>query len=90
LKRLGATLIPLALVSVGYQLRLSAVRRKASALTTGLLFKLALAPALILFLYTGLFGAEGPVLKVTVFEAPMIGASNVAMDHDLDPPLVAG
>lgn len=62
LKRLGATLVPLALVSVGYQLRLSSV-----------------------------LGAEGHVMRVTVFEAamaPMIGASIVAMEHDLDPPLV--
>jgi malate permease and related proteins len=91
LKRLGATLIPLALVSVGYQLRLSAVRGKSTALVTGLLFKLVLAPALLLFLFAGLFGAEGPVMRVTVFEAamaPMIGASIVAMDYDLDPPLL--
>ena len=91
LKRLGGTLIPLALVSVGYQLRLSAVRGKAIALMTGLFFKLALAPALILLLFAALLGAEGQVMRVTVFEAamaPMIGASIVAMDHDLDPPLV--
>src|SRR5262249_33709152 len=91
LKRLGGTLIPLALVSVGYQLRLSAVRGKAIALMTGLFFKLALAPALILVLFAALLGAEGQVMRVTVFEAamaPMIGASIVAMDHDLDPPLV--
>jgi len=91
LKRLGATLVPLALVSVGYQLRLSSVRGKATALTTGLLFKLVLAPTLILMLYAGMLGAEGPVMRVTVFEAamaPMIGASIVAMEHDLDPSLV--
>lgn len=91
LKRLGATLIPLALVSVGYQLRLSQVRGKATALATGLAFKLVLAPAAILLLFAGLFGAEGPVMRVTVFEAamaPMIGASIVAMDHELDPPLL--
>jgi malate permease and related proteins len=91
LKRLGGTLIPLALVSVGYQLRLSGVRGKATALATGLLFKLALAPALILILFAGIFGAEGPSMRVTTFEAamaPMIGASIVAMDHDLDPPLL--
>ena len=44
LKRLGATLVPIALVSVGYQLQLSQVRGKATALTVGLVFKLALAP----------------------------------------------
>ena len=90
-KRLGATLVPLALVSVGYQLHLSQVRGKARALTLGLVFKLAIAPALILALYAGLFGATGDVMKVTVFEAamgPMIGASIVAIDHELDPPLL--
>ena len=91
LKRLGGTLIPLALVSVGYQLRLSAVRGKATALVTGLVFKLALAPALIFILFALLLGAEGQAMQVTVFEAampPMIGASIVAMDHELDPSLL--
>lgn len=88
---LGATVIPLALVSVGYQLRLSQVRGKTYAFASGLAYKLALGPALILLLFSGLFGAQGPVLNVTVFEAampPMIGASIVAMEYDLDPPLV--
>jgi malate permease and related proteins len=56
-----------------------------------LAFKLALAPLLILILFAGIFAAEGPVMRVTVSEAamaPMIGASIVAMDHELDPPLV--
>jgi malate permease and related proteins len=91
LKRLGATLVPIALVSVGYQLQLSQVRGKALALTVGLVFKLAVAPALILLLFAGVLGAKGPVLSVTVFEAamgPMIGASIVAIDHELDPPLL--
>jgi predicted permease len=91
LKRLGATLVPIALVSVGYQLQLSHVRGKAYALTVGLVFKLAIAPALILLLFAGALGAEGQVLRVTVFEAamgPMIGASIVAIDHELDPPLL--
>jgi predicted permease len=90
-KRLGATLVPIALVSVGYQLQLSHVRGKAIALATGLGFKLALAPALILLLFAGVLRAKGQVLDVTVFEAamgPMIGASIVAIDHELDPPLL--
>jgi predicted permease len=91
LKRLGATLVPLALVSVGYQLQLSQVRGKALALATGLFFKLVVAPAVILLLFAGLLRNDWQVLSVTVFEAamgPMIGASIVAMDHELDPPLV--
>lgn len=91
LKRLGSTLVPLALVSVGYQMRLSAVRGRSKGLAVGLGFKLLLGPALILLLFAGVFGADGPVLRVTVFEAamaPMIGASIVAIEHELDPPLM--
>jgi hypothetical protein len=91
LKRLGATLVPIALVSVGYQLQLSQVRGKAFALTVGLVFKLVIGPALILLLFAPLMSNDRPILNVTVFEAamgPMIGASIVAMDHELDPPLL--
>jgi predicted permease len=91
LKRLGSTLVPIALVSVGYQLRLSHVRGKAYALTVGLVFKLVVGPALILLLFGSVLRHDWQVLSVTVFEAamgPMIGASIVAMDHELDPPLV--
>jgi len=90
LKRLGGTLVPLALVSVGYQLRLSAIRGRVGLLGLGLGFKLLIGPLLILLLYAGLLGLRGPILQVTVFEAamgPMIGAAIVAMDHDLDPSL---
>jgi predicted permease len=90
-KRLGNTLVPIALVSVGYQLQLSHVRGKAVALAIGLIFKLIIGPTLILLLFAGLLRGDWNVLSVTVFEAamgPMIGASIVAMDHDLDPPLV--
>lgn len=91
LKRLGATLVPLALVSVGYQIRWSAVRGKARLLGTGLAFKLVAAPALIAGLYGALVGFESEEIRITIFEAamaPQIGAAIVAMEHDLDPPLV--
>jgi malate permease and related proteins len=91
LKRLGATLVPLALVSVGYQLQLSHVRGKMQPLIVGLAFKLVVGPALMLLLFAGVLHTQAQMLNVTVFEAamgPMIGASIVAMDHELDPPLV--
>jgi len=91
LKRLGATLVPLALVSVGFQLRLSQMRGRVPQLALGLAFKLVIGPALVLLMYAGVIGARGTVIQVTVFEAamgPMIGAAIVAMDHDLDPALV--
>ena len=91
LKRLGGTLVPLALVSVGYQIRWSAVRGKARLLGIGLAFKLVAAPALIAGLYGALVGFESEEVRITIFEAamaPQIGAAIVAMEHDLDPPLV--
>jgi malate permease and related proteins len=91
LKRLGATLVPLALVSVGYQLQPSRVRGKMQPLIVGLAFKLVVGPALMLLLFAAVLHTQAQMLNVTVFEAamgPMIGASIVAMDHELDPPLV--
>ena len=91
LGKLGATLAPLALVSVGYQVRLAELRGRIAALSAGLAFKLVMGPALILGLFTGALGAGGTIIQVTIFEAamaPMIGGSIVAIEHKLDPPLV--
>jgi predicted permease len=90
LKRLGDTLAPLALLSIGLQLKLGHVAEHKRDLAIGLLFKLMIAPLLILLLYVPLFGAGGHAIQVTVFEAgmpPMITAAIVASEHDLNPPL---
>ena len=90
LKRLGDTLAPLALLSVGLQLRLGHVAEHKRNLALGLAFKLVLAPLAILLIYVGLLGAHGQAIQVTVFEAampPMITAAIVAAEHELDPPL---
>ena len=47
LRRLGATLVPLALVSVGFQLRLSAIRGRIPLLAIGLGFKLIVGVAIV-------------------------------------------
>jgi predicted permease len=91
LGKLGATLAPLALVSVGYQLRLAELRGRLAPLFAGLAFKLVMGPALIMSLFAGALGAGGTTIQVTIFEAamaPMIGGSIVAMEYRLDPPLV--
>jgi predicted permease len=88
--RLAGTVAPLALVSVGFQLRLSEVGGKLPPLAIALTYKLLLGPLIVLGIFVGLMGAGGTVMQVTVFEAamaPMIGAAIVAMDNDLDPPL---
>lgn len=90
LKRLGDTLAPLALLSVGLQLRLGHVAEHKRNLALGLGFKLFLAPLAIYLLYVQLIGAHGLSMQVTLFEAampPMITAAIVASEHDLDPPL---
>jgi predicted permease len=90
LKRLGDTLAPLALLSVGLQLKLGHVAEHKRNLAIGLGFKLVLAPLAIFLLYVPLLGAHGQTIQVTLFEAampPMITAAIVAGEHDLDPPL---
>ncbi len=90
LKRLGDTLAPMALLSVGMQLKLGHVAEHRRNLALGLGFKLFLAPLTIYLLYVQLLGAHGMSMQVTLFEAampPMITAAIVATEHDLDPPL---
>ena len=90
LKRLGDTLAPLALLSVGLQLRLGHIAEHKRNLAIGLGFKLILAPLAIYLLYVQMLGAHGLNMQVTLFEAampPMITAAIVASEHDLDPPL---
>ncbi len=88
---LASTLAPLALFSVGFQLRLGEVRARAADLSVGLLLKLILAPALMgcIAVAAGL-GLTGLVPKVTLLEAgmaPMITAGIIATEHKLDPAL---
>ncbi|HEY5993983.1 MAG TPA: AEC family transporter [Gallionellaceae bacterium] len=90
LGRLGDTLAPLALLSVGMQLRLGHVAEHKRNLAIGLGFKLLAAPLAIYLLYVILLGAHGQAIRVTIFEAampPMITAAIVATEHKLNPPL---
>jgi predicted permease len=91
LRRLGDTLSPLALVSVGLQLRLDQLRGNRSPLVLGLSFKLLFAPLLLTILYVGVFRATSEVIRITLFEAamgPQIGGAIVAIQHGLNPPLI--
>jgi len=90
LKRLGDTLAPLALLSVGLQLRLGHLWGNCCSLIFGLTFKLLLAPLVFYVLYVLVLGAHGLAIQVTLFEAampPMITAAILAKEKELDPEL---
>lgn len=95
LEVLGGTLAPLALLSVGIQLRLGTVREQRAALALGLGYKLVACPALVVLALwlSGLSGAHaGMEAQVGVIEAampPMIGAGIVAAEAGLDAQLAS-
>jgi predicted permease len=92
LARIGDTLAPLALLSVGMQLRLDGMREHVPALALGLGYKLILAPALVVGLLWSFDAAPGMTSNVSVIEAampPMIGAGIIAAQANLAPRLVS-
>ncbi len=91
LRKLADTITPLALASVGFQLRFISLNGLRTNLALGLGYKLLLGPILIAVIYLGVLDLRGTAIQVTIFEAamaPMITAGIIAMDHELDPPLV--
>jgi predicted permease len=89
LARIGATLVPLALFSVGLQFRLRVERSQAQATALALAWKLVLAPLLVFAVGWGARVDHEP-LVVGVLQssmAPMISAAILASDHDLEPHL---
>jgi hypothetical protein len=89
---LSATLTPIALAAVGSALRFDRLAGHLPALGVGLGFRLLLAPLAFVGLYLALGTAGDPVAKVAMLEMampPMLGASIIALDHDLEPDLGA-
>lgn len=87
--RISATLVPLALFSVGLQLRLRLAPGQMKLATIGLCWKLLVAAGLVYALGRALH-ISSPVLAIAVLEsamAPMISAAILATEYDLDPPL---
>ena len=87
MKTLGSTITPLAMVSVGYQLRFIKSDGIIKKLFLGLGYKLLLAPAIIYLVYVVILGASGKDMQVTLFEAamaPMITAGIISIQYGLD------
>lgn len=68
--KLAATVGPLALFSVGLQLKFNGWRKLMPQISMSMFYKLILAPALVLALAL-LFGIKGNIAKITIFEAAM-------------------
>lgn len=91
LQMLSATLVPVVMIAVGFQLTLSISRHEAIPMGIGLLIKLAAAPLAALLLCRAV-GSTGLPAQVAVFEAgmsPMISAGALAILAGLSPRLTA-
>ena len=85
--KLVATLSPMALFSIGLQLKFGAIKQEWKLVTAGLSYKLLLAPTLVVLLAFLLHSTGNPA-KISVFEAGMsshITASLLASQHGLNP-----
>jgi len=89
LEKLSATLVPLALFSVGMQIQLSEWKNEKKFLFLGLGYKLFIAPLIILGIVLPA-GMRGIVPQTSVFEAamaPSITAAIVSGQYNLNPKL---
>ncbi|MFD2203895.1 AEC family transporter [Shivajiella indica] len=86
------TLTPVALTSVGLQVKVDLKSIKSKYLWIGLSYKLLFIPLVILLLFRYLFKLEGLILNVSVIEtamAPMITGSIIAISNNLEPKLAS-
>ena len=87
--KISSTLVPLALFSVGFQLRfdLHILKKRWIGLSLGLFFKLILLPMFFSIFYLKILGARDLAAHVTVIEsamASMITSAVVATEFNLD------
>ncbi|ULT26099.1 AEC family transporter [Sphingobacterium sp. E70] len=85
-----ATVGPLALFSIGLQLKFEGWRQQFAQISTAMIYKLILAPALVL-LFALLLGVKGPVARISIFEAAMptlVTSGIIAEQYHLNAKLV--
>lgn len=90
LQKISVSLTPVALVSVGFQLKLDKKSKHWKFLFLGLSYQLMLFPALIYLIYKIIFRQTGLATDVCIMEAamaPMITACIVASNYGLKPKL---
>ncbi len=90
LDKLGGLIVILALISVGFQLKVSLKYLPYKYLSIGLLYKLILAPAVIYLLYYVFLNQKGLPIDVSLMESampPMVMGSVMAVSYNLNPKL---
>ena len=89
-QKLGSTVTPISLVSVGLQLQFNKRSAHWKFLTLGLFYKLIITPFLFFALYVWLLKGSGLVVQVSLLEAamaPMISGAILATTYGLKPKL---
>ena len=89
-KQLSSTISPIALISVGYQLKFKSYSKHFKFLFLGLSFQLLILPLVILTLFYFVLGRTDLATKVCIIEAamaPMITGSILASTYGLKPEL---
>lgn len=88
---LAATLVPIVMVAIGFQLHLKLSSSVIKPLCAGLLIKLVIAPAAALLMCT-MLNLDSQAARVSIFEAgmpPMVSAGALAIIGGLSPRLTA-
>ena len=89
-QKLGATVTPVALISVGLQLKIDVRSQHWKFLRLGLLFKLIITPAFFYFIYKIVLHGKSLAVDVSIMEsamAPMITGAILASNYGLKPKL---
>ena len=89
-KKIGNTVTPVALISVGLQLKIERNSKHWQFLGLGLLFKLLIFPAFFYFFYVLILKQKGIMIQVSIIEAamaPMITGAVLASNYGLKPKL---
>ncbi len=88
---LAATVAPLALFSIGLQLKFDGWRRELNHLAASFLYKLVVAP-LVIFCIVYFLGMKGIIPQISIFESAMpshLTATIVASEYNLNPKLTS-
>jgi predicted permease len=88
--KLAATVGPLALFSIGLQLKFDGWRQQFSQISVAMFYKLVLAPIVVL-IFALLLGIRGDIARISIFEAAMptvVTSSIIAEQYHLNTKLV--